>query len=479
MKKNVVISLSSQNIHYKLKIAFTLMSILPLLVFIYIVSNYVLPNIGLKLDIWISIGISVLISGIGFFVVKEVMDRIISLATIAKLIAAGDINRTVELERIDEVGDLGDSLNQMTQRIRDYMDELKGYSLKTTEINFEIQKRILVLSSLLQISSLIAQGVKIEEIIKLATEKSRLLADSDVSFLLMREEEGQNFSMKIADGIGASSLLALTIDPNKEVFSKAIKYNKPLIIDKDNVVSDSSKIEFYDKFKIHNTVSLPIYCRGMVSAILGVGNSRDGYRYEKDDIDLLDIFAKQIAIAIENDLLLHQVEKLEIKDPLTGLYNKAYIVNRLEEEIKRAVVCQRPCAFIVMNIDNFGTYKNSFGSLQSESTLRNIASLIRASVSEIDRVARFDDNEFAIVLPEKNKRQAKDLAEDIRKKIESSFSKEQEPRRKLTVSGGVSENPLDGITSAELIEKAKELLDAAKRQGKNMIVSFNEKRICQ
>jgi len=479
MKKNVVISLSSQNIHYKLKIAFTLMSILPLLVFIYIVSNYVLPNIGLKLDIWISIGISVLISGIGFFVVKEVMDRIISLATIAKLIAAGDINRTVELERIDEVGDLGDSLNQMTQRIRDYMDELKGYSLKTTEINFEIQKRILVLSSLLQISSLIAQGVKIEEIIKLATEKSRLLADSDVSFLLMREEEGQNFSMKIADGIGASSLLALTIDPNKEVFSKAIKYNKPLIIDKDNVVSDSSKIEFYDKFKIHNTVSLPIYCRGMVSAILGVGNSRDGYRYEKDDIDLLDIFAKQIAIAIENDLLLHQVEKLEIKDPLTGLYNKAYIVNRLEEEIKRAVVCQRPCAFIVMNIDNFGTYKNSFGSLQSESTLRNIASLIRASVSEIDRVARFDDNEFAIVLPEKNKRQAKDLAEEIRKKIESSFSKEQEPRRKLTVSGGVSENPLDGITSAELIEKAKELLDAAKRQGKNMIVSFNEKRICQ
>ncbi|MEW6074922.1 MAG: diguanylate cyclase [Candidatus Omnitrophota bacterium] len=479
MKKNVVLSLSSQNIHYKLKIAFTLMSILPLLVFIYIVSNYVLPNIGLKLDIWISIGISVLISGIGFFVVKEVMDRIISLATIAKLIAAGDINRTVELERIDEVGDLGDSLNQMTQRIRDYMDELKGYSLKTTEINFEIQKRILVLSSLLQISSLIAQGVKIEEIVKLATEKSRLLADSDVSFLLMREEEGQNFSMKIADGIGASSLLSLTIDPNKEVFSKAIKYNKPLIIDKENVVPDSSKIEFYDKFKIHNTVSLPIYCRGMVSAILGVGNSRDSYRYEKDDIDLLDIFAKQIAIAIENDLLLHQVEKLEIKDPLTGLYNKAYIVNRLEEEIKRAVVCQRPCAFIMLNIDNFGTYKNSFGSLQSESTLRNIASLIRASVSEIDRVARFDDNEFAIVLPEKNKRQAKDLAEDIRKKIESSFSKEQEPRRKLTVSGGVSENPLDGITSAELIEKAKELLDAAKRQGKNMIVSFNEKRICQ
>ncbi|RJO65643.1 MAG: diguanylate cyclase [Candidatus Omnitrophota bacterium] len=479
MKKNVVLTLSSQNIHYKLKIAFALMSILPLLVFIYIVSNYVLPNIGLKLDIWISIVISVLISGIGFFVVKEVMDRIISLATIAKLIAAGDINRTVEMERIDEVGDLGDSLNQMTQRIRDYMNELKGYSLKTTEINFEIQKRILVLSSLLQISSLIAQGVKLEEIIKLATEKSRLLADSDVSFLFTREEEGQKFSMKIADGIGASSLLSLTIDPNKEVFSKAIKYNKPLIIDKDNTVSDSSKIEFYDKFKVHNTVSLPIYCRGMVSAILGVGNSRDGYRYEKDDIDLLDIFAKQIAIAIENDLLLHQVEKLEIKDPLTGLYNKSYIVNRLEEEIKRAVVCQRPCAFVMINIDNFQAYKNNFGSLQSEATLRSIASLIRESVSEIDRVARFDDNEFALVLPEKNKRQAKDLAEEVRKKIEFSFSKEQEARRKLTVSGGVSENPLDGVTSVELIDKAKELLGAAKRQGKNMIVSFNEKRICQ
>jgi diguanylate cyclase (GGDEF)-like protein len=209
-------------------------------------------------------------------------------------------------------------------------------------------------------------------------------------------------------------------------------------------------------------------------AILGIGNARETFLYRKDDLELLDIFAKQIAIAVENDILMHRVEKLEIKDALTGLYNAAFMQNRLQEEIKRAIIYRRPCAFILFNIDNFKRFHQNFGLLQCEAALKKIATLVKDSVSEVDRAGRIGDNEFAVILPEKNKRQAEKVAEDIRRKIEFSFSEEQDPGKRLTVSGGVSENPLDGVSGEELISKAKELVSLAKEKGRNCIVSFKE-----
>jgi diguanylate cyclase (GGDEF)-like protein len=467
-------SLVSYSLKRKLIISFSLMSILPLLTCIYLVSNYILPKTGLKADIVATLLISTFIAVMGFFVVKEIFDRIVSVSTEAKLIAAGDISRKLEITHPDEVGDLSDALNQLTQRIRINMDELKNYSEKTTEINLEIQKRILVLSSLLQLSSLITQGAKVEDILKLTAEKSRFLANSDVSYLLFREESQEAFSMKIADGINSEYLLKIKVEPEDDFFSRIIKTNRPLILDKQNVLPENLTLSFYERFRLKNTLALPVYLRGRVIAILGIGNARETFLYRKDDLELLDIFAKQIAIAVENDILMHRVEKLEIKDALTGLYNAAFMHSRLQEEIKRAVIYRRPCAFILFNVDNFRRFHQNFGLLQSEIILKKIAALVRDSASEIDRVGRIGDDEFAVILPEKNKRQAEKVAEDIRKKIEVGLSEEEDPGKRLTVSGGVSENPLDGVSSEELISKARELVKLAKMKGRNCVVSFKE-----
>jgi diguanylate cyclase (GGDEF)-like protein len=195
-------------------------------------------------------------------------------------------------------------------------------------------------------------------------------------------------------------------------------------------------------------------------------------------LELLDIFAKQISIALENNLLMHRVETLEIKDALTGLYNEGFIRNRLQEEIKRAISYQRPCSFVILNLDNYQKYRQEFGTLQAEAILKRVSIIIRDSVTEIDRVGRTGGNEFAIVLPEKNKRKAQDTAEDIRKKIEFTYMEERDPTKRLTISGGVSENPLDGITAEELINKARELVEVAKKQGKNRIIGLKEPPVC-
>ncbi len=465
-------SLNSRTIKQKLMVAFQLMSILPFLVCVYLVSNYILPKFGLKVDIVVSLVVSIFVALVGLLVIKEVFDRLTSVATQAKSIAAGDINRKLEVEHGDEVGELGNVLNQLTQRIRGNMDELKRYSEKTTEINLEIQKKIIILSNLMQVSSLISQGAKFEDILKIAIEKSRLLANSETAFLLFKKENEESFRVMVSDGAKADYLNTLEFGPKEDIYNKGLNLNKLLILDKQNLLSDNLTLDFLAKFQMKNCLTMPIFLRKRVKAVLGIANNRENFSYSRDDIELLEIFSKQIAIAIENDILAHRVESLEIKDLLTGLYNKAFITSRLQEEIKRAIVYQRPCAFVVFDIDNFKNYREKLGLINAEAALKKIAILVKDSITEVDRVGRTDADEFSLILPERNKRQALEVAEEIRKKVQSSFSQAQDINGCLTFSAGVSENPLDGVQAEQLITKARELLKKAKANGKNQVVVF-------
>ncbi len=470
IKRKQEFSLESKGLRYRLKIAFYLMSVLPLLASIYLISSYIFPHCGMRIDVIAVTLASIFIALAGFYVVKGVVARILVIATEAKIIAAGDISHKVEVKRQDEVGELEGSLNQLTQRIRINIEELKNYKERTNEIDLEIQKRIFVLSTLLQISSLILQGAKLEEVLRITTIKSRLLAKSTLAYLFFRKEFDDKFLAKFVDGSGAAQLLDTQIETSDPLFLGVIGSGETLILDSKSRIAGELKKRFSIKFGLKNTLAIPLFLRGKVCGILGIGNTEEEFSYRNDDVELLDIFVKQLAIALENDLLSHRVEKLEIKDSLTGLYNEAFIRNRLEEEISRAIIYQRPCAFVLLNIDDFNKIEANFGPVYAEATLKKIAYLIRDSVTEIDRVARTVNNEFAIVLPEKNKRQAKVIAEEIRKKIELAFSQEELADKKLTASGGLSENPLDGVTAQELISRARDALLQAKTMGKNHIL---------
>lgn len=465
-------SLNSRTIKQKLMVAFHLMSILPILVCAYLVSNYIIPKIGFRIDVIVFLVVSVLVAIVGLLVIKEIFDRLSSVSNDARMIAAGDISRKLIVGNRDEVGELGNVLNQLTQRIRGDMNELKNYSAKTAQINLEIQKKIIILSNLMQVSSLISQGTKLEDVLRAAVEKSRFLANSDTAFLLFKDENKEPFYVKVADGAKADYLLTVSVNAKEDLYNKAFNLNKLLILDKQNSLNDNLTVDFFARFQVKNFLSMPIFLRGRVKAVLGIANTRENFLYSKDDIELLDIFSKQIAIAIENDILTQHIESLQTKDVLTGLYNKAFIESRLQEEIKRAIIYQRPCAFVVFNIDNFKNYREKFGLIAAEAALKKAAGLIRDTITDVDRAGRTNDDEFSLILPEMNKRQAREIAEGIRKKAELSFNAGADKNKCLTFSAGVSENPLDGIEAEQLISKAKELLSKAKAGGKNQVVVF-------
>jgi diguanylate cyclase (GGDEF)-like protein len=173
---------------------------------------------------------------------------------------------------------------------------------------------------------------------------------------------------------------------------------------------------------------------------------------------------------VENDTLVRKTKELSVRDEVTNLYNHNYMKSRLGEEIKRALIYQRPCGYILIDVDDFKDFCAAYGGTGADSLLKKISAILQESVMEIDRVGRLRDDKFVVILPEKNKRQSANIAEEIRKKIEDSLDKAVKSDKKITVSIGVSENPIDGSTAEELMEKAEKLVRNAKSLGKNRVV---------
>ena len=169
--------------------------------------------------------------------------------------------------------------------------------------------------------------------------------------------------------------------------------------------------------------------------------------------------------------LIEKVDRLSLKDKLTGLYNASYIRERLSEEIQRAIHYQRPCSFVYLSIENFEIFSVKNGASNTDEMLKSIAKILNIHMSEFDRAARVNKYEFALIFPDKNKKKTIEIVERIRNDFATLFSK-TDKEDSLSCSIGISENPIDGVTSDELFVKAQGRIKFAKKNGVNTLEAF-------
>ncbi len=463
------LSLIPKGLKYKLMIAFSLMSIIPLLICVWVASNFVFPYVKTIWDISAVIFVGVMVALLGLTLAKEIVDPVVRIAAEAKTIAERNLGHRIEVIGEDEIGQLGTSLNLLTQKIKENMNELKNYGERTKAINIEIHKKVLVLSSLLQIGNLISASQELKTILDFIIEKICETKEGSRSFLLILDQEKKEFRVESASHQVSEDHKNFKIGISQPPASSILSRPQNLILDSNNQPREGIE-RLAEALGFKNTALFPILLSGRVYGMLIVGNSSEDFVFNIDDIELISVFAKQAQIALENDLLIRRAEELAIRDELTGLFNENYIRARLEEEIKRSILYQRPCSFLLFNVDNFNNFRAINGEIEAEAALKKIGRLLNESVTEVDKVSRFSGDEFAALLPEKNKKQATFIADEVRKKIENLFMN-LGPTKLLTVSCGVSENPIDGSDANLLVEKAQRFLKQAKALGKNRVVA--------
>jgi len=468
------LSLMPRGMRYKLLISFCLMSLIPLWVIAYFFIVYLFPMLDNLIYESMAILFTILIAYLGLILARKLVEPVIDMALEAKIIADGDYSKKITVEGGDEIVDLGNAINQMTTRIRNNLEELSGYGERTKEINFEIHKKVVALSNLLQVGDAItASKMSLAEILDLVSEKVAQTHDTGYTLLFRWEDEDEK-AMTVAafNSLPEDKFTNLRIGRSQAFLMNVVRQPKIYVFD--DIKKPPDEIQsFINEYGLKNLVALPITPRGKLAGVFIVGNKLDDFTYKEDDIELYKVFVRQIAIAIENDYLLNKTKELSITDDLTGLYNKKYITSRLEEEIKRSILFQRPCSFMVVSVDGFDKLQTSGDAILIERMLKKLAMILKDFSTEIGKVARIGSSEFTLLLPEINKRAATKMAEELRKRVEETFSKKENPEdiEKITVSIGVSENPIDGATADELTEKANKALGIAKNSGKNKVVA--------
>jgi two-component system cell cycle response regulator len=176
-------------------------------------------------------------------------------------------------------------------------------------------------------------------------------------------------------------------------------------------------------------------------------------------------------VEYENQLkaLNQKLQSLAVTDGLTGLHNHRAFQDYLEEQFQTAMRNKQPLALILMDVDHFKQYNDTYGHQAGDEVLRQVAQILQANVREGDFVARYGGEEFVIVLPRTDSESAVAVAERLRRAVESA----EWHLRPITGSFGVACIRPDMETRQELIEAADQALYQAKKNGRNRVEAWN------
>jgi len=170
----------------------------------------------------------------------------------------------------------------------------------------------------------------------------------------------------------------------------------------------------------------------------------------------------------------HELEQLNMEDALTGVKNRRFFDKKLIMELRRSRREQTPLSIIMLDIDRFKSVNDNYGHLTGDQVIRAVADTIKQHLKRpLDEVARYGGEEFVILLPNTPHDGTLEIADRIRKAIETNQINVAGTFINVTVSAGTYTAVTDDINNPELFtHNADKALYYAKQNGRNQVISF-------
>jgi len=306
------------------------------------------------------------------------------------------------------------------------------------------------------------------------TNISAELLKAERSSLLVFDEKSDAFIAKAATGIRSDYIKQVRGNLGWRVSRNVLNGGEAVVVEDVNKIGLQAAPDDW-LYKTDSFISYPIAIGGRKIGVLNLTDRADGGIYSDYDVRLLDVIMPQLAVLIDRASLKRQAgefEQLSVTDALTGLLNRRYLEERLTEEIKRSNRHGFPMSFMMIDVDEFKSYNDSFGHTEGDKALQIVGGCLRENLRGADVAARYGGEEFSILLPQTNSEEAATIAERVRERVE----KANFINRQVTVSIGIASCSLSLNSARDLISAADKALYEAKRRGRNNVKVYENLR---
>jgi len=288
--------------------------------------------------------------------------------------------------------------------------------------------------------------------------------------LAVPTEEGQ-LAIIATHGYPIALVRMLRIAPGMGVIGSVYVKGAPLLVEDITTVPG---LQRRPRYRTNSFVAVPISAGREVLGVVCVADRLDDQPFSREDLSSLRALTAPVALAMSRELANRNAEnfaRAAVTDPLSGLFNRRYFHERLEEELDRARRHNTTVALLMIDIDNFKGINDQFGHLAGDAVIRGVGDILKRSVRRFDLCTRFGGEEFAIVMPGSGAENSASVAERIRHRIET-FRPPEAELTDLRVTASIGMAVSQGASARELIARADNALYDAKQAGKNRLVEW-------
>jgi len=289
------------------------------------------------------------------------------------------------------------------------------------------------------------------------------LIDAKACSVMLLDADRKRLLAKAAYGLRTERMHSLSFRVGEGVAGWVVERGESALID--DVSQDPRYVVLpANQTPIASMLCIPLLARGERVGVVTATAERTG-AFTKNHLELVRFIATTIALDIEN-VRLHRVA---VTDPLTGAYNREFLMQRLPQEIEAAIDRDRSLSLAMIDVDHFKAVNDQYGHGVGDVVLAEVARRLRSAIRAGDLLVRYGGEEFLAVLPKADAGRAWEVGERMRQRVcERAFDVGDGLALLLRVSVGIAQWRM-GETMPDLIERADIALYDAKERGRNRV----------
>ncbi|OLE13879.1 MAG: hypothetical protein AUG93_00685 [Armatimonadetes bacterium 13_1_20CM_4_65_7] len=339
-----------------------------------------------------------------------------------------------------------------------------GVALRNATLFEEAQRSRDEITVLYEAAKTISSSLELDSVLNNLVQVTCQAFTYEQGAILLADERSGDLVVEATYGYSTGTR-GYRIPAGKGITGSVQRTGKPEIVS--DVRRDPRYIGITER--VVSEIAVPLISEGRVIGVFNLESTRRG-AFGQRDLHILTALAGYATIAIENARLFEKTKRLAITDGLTELFNHRYLHEALERTLERCRRDEQPLAVIMLEIDSFKRYNDTYGHQRGDDVLRIVADVLRKGSRASDIVARYGGDEFMIVLPNSSKDTSSEIAERLRRAVEAyPFLLGESIVTSVTLSVGVAAFPDDGDTVDALVDAVDRAQYTAKRSGGNKV----------